>query len=126
MDRVVAAFLRHYPQYTHFHIYHTPYRKGGITLDQLFFLVEDAFKQKRNDTLMLAGMHGVDVSKLLTEEEKKEQVSKKEKVYNPNEPLFGDPEMYKNMTEEEKQKATEAMMAKLKKTGLPVKMNTKR
>ena len=126
MDKVVAVFLRHYPQYTHFHIYHTPYRRGGLTLDQLFFLVEDALKQKRNDTLMLAGMHGCDVSKMLTAEEKKERETSKEKVYNPNEPLFGDPEMYKNMTEEEKQKATEAMMAKLKQTGLPVKMNTKR
>ena len=126
MDKVVAVFLRHYPQYTHFHIYHTPYPRGGLTLDQLFFLVEDALKEKRSDTLVTASMHGVDVSKLLTEEEKKEQVSNKEKVYNPNEPLFGDPEMYKNMTEEEKQKATAAMMAKLKQTGLPVKMNTKR
>lgn len=126
MDRVVALFLRHYPQYTHFHIYHTPYPRGGLTLDQLFFLVEDAIKQKRDDTLTLAALHGCDVSKMLTQEEKQERSTVKEKVYNPNEPLFGDPEMYKNMTEEERNKATEAMMAKLKQTGLPVKMNSKR
>lgn len=122
MDDIVALFLSYYNQYSHIDIYFKSYCEGGLTLDQIFFLSEYAVKRERDKTLTLAAMHGVDVSKLLTPEERAE----KETKWDPKEPLFGDPEMYKNMTEEEKKQATAALMAKLKKTGLPVNTKTKR
>lgn len=84
----------------------------------MFFLTEDAIKATRDKFYMDAAMHGIDVKKLKA----KECMTSDKPKFDHNVPLFGDPEVYKNMTDEERKKATEALKAKIKQTGLPVKM----
>lgn len=57
----------------------------------------------------LAGVHGIDLSSSLGKGNKTKSEKPDQKI-----PLFGDPEEYKNLSKEERDKVTEKMMNKHK------------
>lgn len=85
--------------------YRKTYLQGGITLSQVGGLFSEIQKAKEFEYRFQASIHGVEIKDDVTT---KPQSDSKE----PAIPLFGNPEAYENMSEQEREVLTSTMMNK--------------
>ena len=85
--------------------YRKTYLDGGITMEQANGLYEEIQKVKENEYKLQASMHGIEM---------KDGPVTQSDVDSQKVPLFGDPEAYKDMSEQEKENLTQKMLGKHK------------
>lgn len=82
------------------------YKNGGLTWDQIEGLFNSAIKRKNDDYKIIGAFHGVEIG----DGEKSVPKSELPQGTTAKTFVFGDPDSYKNMDQNEKQKLTETMM----------------
>lgn len=102
-----------YPQYTHLDLFKKSYFDGGLTIDQFEHLLKAAVKRENDKVRLSAALQGIKIP----DEIDPEKAEKKVKSGG----MFGSPDMYANMTEEERNAADEKLMSMMKGMGLPIK-----
>ena len=85
--------------------YNKTYLKGGITLSQVGGLFSEIQKAKAVEYRFQASIHGVEIKDDVIPQK---QSDSKEPVI----PLFGNPEAYENLSEQEREELTTTMMNK--------------
>lgn len=100
--------MEFYPQYRIDDFFHKHGWEGGLTLPQVRTLYTCAMKRKGDDYRFQALLHGVnlDDSSSSSSSSKKPQ----QQPQNQSLPIFGDPEDYSHLSQEEKDKLTQNMM----------------
>lgn len=88
--------------------YFKSYRNGGPTLAQVGALYDEIQKAKDIEYRFQASIHGVELK-----DDLKSQTSQSDSK-EPVVPLFGNPEAYKNMSDQEKEDLTSQMINKHK------------
>lgn len=83
------------------------YKQGGLTYSQVNCMYVNTLKKRSNNMKFLAAIQGIDISKS-AQKVKPEELP--EGIENPKEFVFGDPDAYKNMSDEEKDALTQKMM----------------
>ena len=94
--------------YTLHDMYNTRFLDGGPTYKQVIALFNHAQDDRKGYYIFMGAIHGVDILK----EESKTNTKRKhiEKDKQQQVLVFGDPETYKNLSDNEKQQLTEEMM----------------
>ncbi len=87
--------------------YNKTYCKGGPTLSQVGALYDEIQKAKEVEFRFQATIHGVEIKDDLKPPTQKQSDSKEPVV-----PLFGNPEAYVNLTDQEKEDLTSKMLNK--------------
>lgn len=84
------------------------YKQGGLTYSQVDCMYVKILKKRSDNMRFLAAIQGIDINKsgptAVTPEELPEGIE------DPKEFVFGDPEAYKNMSDEDKDALTQKMM----------------
>lgn len=103
--------LNLYPgTYTLNDIYIKSFLDGGPTLSQLLYLFESGVKRKYQDFISFAAVHGVKLDDPFAETGNGKTTSPK--VRSTDGFMFGDPEAYENMPQEDRDAITRKMMQK--------------
>jgi hypothetical protein len=105
MDEVLCYVLHHYPSIT-LNNFCTGYKKGGLTYYQIECLFHNTMQQKDAEYRIIGAFHGISLSddKVVPKDQLPEGVSDAKTF------VFGDPDSYKKMSQEEKEKLTQEMM----------------
>jgi len=101
--------LRWYPGYRLEDFYRKSFVDGGVTKDQLLFMFESGDKERYSDQKFAAALQGVDLDGE-TGATPGSQPPKAAPVQKGDGMLFGSPEDYENMTQEEREAQTTQMM----------------
>ena len=105
MEEVLCRVLHHYPSISLLN-FTTGFKYGGLTFFQIETLFENAVKLKAQEYKIVGAFHGVsfDDKKAIPSDQLPEGVSDARKF------VFGDPNSYKNLGQEEREKLTQEMM----------------
>lgn len=107
--------MHHYPSYRLEDFYYKSFKEGGVTFDQLGFLYENYINYKNEEYKFLAALQGIDLDKEQSKIQNRNSKPGQSSLRNNNTvPLFGNPEDYQHLTDEEKKEMTEKMMGKHK------------
>lgn len=101
---MIATVLRNYPAYRIEHFYQKSFLEGGVTYNQTIFLFKSADDEKFRDYKFQAGIHGVDIDADAEGGDKPKSKQTNEETF-----LFKDPADYEGLSDEEKQRETDAM-----------------
>lgn len=97
-----------YP-FTRIEQFTSSYKEGGLTYSQVDCMYIKILKKRSDNMRFLAAIQGIDISG----KSGQQQVSAEELpegVENPKEFVFGDPDAYDKMSQEEKESLTQKMM----------------
>ena len=86
------------------------FKQGGLTQGQIEILYEGYQKRKLADLKIQASLKGINLDEKLENNTPKTKTEIKKETF-----VFGDPEDYKNLTDEEKHNLTEEMMVRHRK-----------
>lgn len=103
MDEVLCYILHHYPS-IRLENFYTSFKSGGLTYSQIETLFDIYSSQKSDEYEIIGAFHGISTKDSVPKSQLPEGVNDAKKF------VFGDPESYKNMSEDERQKLTEEMM----------------
>jgi hypothetical protein len=100
--------MQFYSQYRLEDFYQKHYWQGGVTLNQVHVLYEQAIKRKNEEYRFFALLHGADPDADGTER----QDNSHKQQNSQSLPLFQDPEKYSHLSKEERDELTAKMMGK--------------
>ena len=107
MDEIICTILRNYPSVKMVD-FRSHYKEGGITFPQIEFMYESCVKDKLQDYKIIGSLHGVDISgegKSVPSNQLPPGVDKAEHF------VFGAPEDYEHLSEQERDDLTKKMMS---------------
>ncbi len=110
--------MRNYPVYRIDDFYVKSYREGGLTYPQFLFLYKTADEQRYQQNKFLAAIHGIDLEESaaeVTSQHNTSPITTKKSQTTPM--LFGDPEQYSKLSEQERQTQTQKMLSHWKPMG---------
>ena len=105
--------MRNYPTYRIEDFYTKSFREGGITYPQFLFLHKAADDYAYNQNVFLAAIHGIDMEETSTKIKAAPQTTttKTTTKHTPdNGVLFGDPEQYSHLSDQERTDLTQKML----------------
>jgi len=107
--------MENFPQYKLWDFYHKHYYQGGLHIFQVQLMFEHVMERKMNDNRFAAALQGIDLDKELKKKGQKTQSQSLDDQQKKQElPLFRDPEEYKDLSQEERERLTQEMMSKHK------------
>jgi hypothetical protein len=102
--------MHYYPSYRLEDFYQKSFKQGGLTAGQINVLYGNYIKQINSEFKFQAALQGIDLDKT---GKSTSRVTPKQSSTNAL-PLFGSPEDYAHLSEEERQEMTQKMMGKHK------------
>lgn len=102
MDEVVSYICEKY-HYGLDDFYRKSWKEGGLTLSQIYTLYDHSIKRQNEEYKFMAAINGVTLG------EKKSGSETNSNACVPNDLTFQDPEVYKDMSDEEKDELTRRM-----------------
>jgi len=112
--------MRSYPTYRIEDFYSKSFREGGLTYQQFLCLHAMADEAAYNQNQFLAAIHGIDIAAPATKHSSPRpgQAPHSQKKSTTNGPmLFGDPEQYSHLSDEERKALTQKMLKHWKPMG---------
>jgi len=107
--------MENFPQYKLWDFYNKRYYQGGLHIFQVQLMFEHAMERKNNEYRFFAALQGIDLDKELKKKGQKTQSQTlDDQQKKQNLPLFRDPEEYKDMSQEERERLTQEMMSQHK------------
>lgn len=111
IDEVICRLLHEYP-FTNISHFTSSYKDGGLSEPQVETLYVEALRRQDRQNVILASFHGIKISDI---DDTSGLSSVKESelppgISNPKTFVFGDPESYNGMTEEQKTQLTQEMI----------------
>lgn len=105
MEEVLCSVLHYYPSITLTN-FMVGFKEGGLTYFQIETLFENAMRIKNQEYKIIGAFHGIsfDDEKAVSSAELPEGVS------DPRKFVFGDPNSYEKLGQEEREKLTQEMM----------------
>lgn len=100
--------MRKYHQYKFENFFQLRFYEGGLTTDQVSAMYKSIVEEQNEDIRFQAALRGVTLKDGGNESPSNSKQTKSEPVV----PLFGDPDSYNHLSDEERNVLTQKMMAK--------------
>ena len=111
IDEVICQILHNYP-FTNINHFTASFKDGGLTEPQVETLYYETIQRTNRQNRIIASFHGYEISD--TANSTGERVVRSDElppgISNPKTFVFGDPESYKDMSEDQRAQLTQEMM----------------